>query len=270
MQLVETLAASGVASVADLFDVHQGIRTGDNKAFVLSAAELASLPKKERLNFKPIASNSTIRDGTISPDEFVFFPYDSSGLTITTEEELAKRVPRYFERWLAPGKLRLASRRGIDPNQWWRLTRPRSWQFRKQPKLTSTYFGYRGSFAYDEAGEFAVLQGYAWLWKRKKLQGSPSFDESSLPWGYLAILNSPVFETLLESSCPRVQGGQFNLSTRFVDGVFLPDLADSLRYTGALIEKLARLGRRIHSGDMPELDALDELARQAYGIPATS
>ena len=87
-------------------------------------------------------------------------------------------------------------------------------------------------FAYDEAGEFAVLQGYAWLWKRKKLQGSPSFDESSLPWGYLAILNSPVFETLLESSCPRVQGGQFNLSTRFVDGVFLPDLADSLRYTG--------------------------------------
>ena len=270
MQLVETLAASGVASVADLFDVHQGIRTGDNKAFVLSAAELASLPKKERLNFKPIASNSTIRDGTISPDEFVFFPYDSSGLTITTEEELAKRVPRYFERWLAPGKTRLASRRGIDPNQWWRLTRPRSWQFRKQPKLTSTYFGYRGSFAYDEAGEFAVLQGYAWLWKRKKLQGSPSFDESSLPWGYLAILNSPVFETLLESSCPRVQGGQFNLSTRFVDGVFLPDLADSLRYTGALIEKLARLGRRIHSGDMPELDALDELARQAYGIPATS
>ena len=70
------------------------------KRFVLSAAELASLPKKERLNFKPIASNSTIRDGTISPDEFVFFPYDSSGLTITTEEELAKRVPRYFERWL--------------------------------------------------------------------------------------------------------------------------------------------------------------------------
>jgi hypothetical protein len=115
-----------------------------------------------------------------------------------------------------------------------------------------------------------VLQGYAWLWKRKRLPGTPAFDQSSLPWAYLAILNSPFFEALLEGACPRVQGGQFNLSTRFVSRIFLPDLADTLRYTGALVERLARLGRRIHAGHMPELDAIDEEARQAYGVPATT
>ena len=174
------------------------------KVFEPATTKRLSSPPRSLQAYQRRSSRISSRSPAIRPlgterfrDEFVFFPYDSSGPTISTEEELAKRVPRYFERWLAPRKPRLVGRRGIDANRWWLLTWPRSWQFRKRPKLTSTYFGYRGSFAYDEAGEFVVLQGYAWLWKRKKFQGSPSFDESSLPWAYLAILNSPVFETLL-------------------------------------------------------------------------
>jgi hypothetical protein len=152
MHLVENLAAAGVPRVSDLFHVHQGTLTGNNKVFVLSAAELSGLPRRERASFKPIASNSTICDGTISRDEFVFFPYDSSGRTIDTEEELANRVPQYYKGWLAPAKSDLATRGGIDRDHWWLLTRHRSWQLRRRPKLVSTYFGYRGSFAYDETG----------------------------------------------------------------------------------------------------------------------
>jgi hypothetical protein len=76
-----------------------------------------------------------------------------------------------------------------------------------------------------------------------------------------------VFEALLENACPRVQGGQFNLSTRFVNGVFLPDLADNSRYTGSFVEKLARLGRQMHDGRTPKLEVIDGLAAQAYGMP---
>lgn len=152
----------------------------------------------------------------------------------------------------------------IDRTRWWSLTRPRSWQFRKRAKLTTTYFGCRGNFAYDESGEFVVLQGYAWLWQRKM---RPAFDGSPLPWAYLAVLNSRVFETLLESACPRVQGGQFNLSTRFVNGVFLPDLSDDGRYAGALVERLAEVGEQIHAGSPPQLELIDELAARAYGLP---
>jgi hypothetical protein len=265
MQLVEKLAAAGMTKVGYLFTVHQGIRTGNNKAFVLSSEELATLPKTESANFKPVASNSTIRDGAILPNRlFVFYPYGVSWSTITTEKELEHRVPWYYRKWLAPAKNDLKARSGIDQERWWLLIRPRAWQVRKRPKLTTTYFGYRGNFAYDDTGEFVVLQGYAWFWKRKT---RPAFDRSPLPWAYLAILNSRVFETLLESACPRVQGGQFNLSTRFVNDVFLPDLANDTRYTGSLVEELAKVGREIHNGRMPELAAIDELAAQAYGMP---
>jgi hypothetical protein len=265
MQLVETLTAAGMTRVEDLFIVHQGIRTGNNKAFVLSAKDHESLPSKEKKYFKPVASNSTIRDGIILADKsFVFYPYDASGAAIATVEELKSRVPRYYGNWLSHAEDSLKARGGIDQEHWWLLTRHRSWQVQKRPKLTTTYFGYRGNFAYDDTGEFVVLQGYAWLWKRKT---RPTFDKSPLPWAYLTILNSRVFETLLESTCPRVQGGQFNLSTKFVSSVFLPDLADDARYAGSLVEKLAKLGRQIHNGHMPELDVIDELAAQAYGMP---
>jgi hypothetical protein len=265
MELVEALSAVGMTRVEDLFTVHQGILTGANKAFVLSAEEYQSLPRRERDYFRPAATNSAIRDGRISCDAFVFFPYGPTGRKIDIVEELKKRVPRYYEKWLNPLRDVLAARRGVDADEWWQLTRPRTWQFRKVPKLATTYFGYRGNFGYDDSGNFVVLQGYAWLWKRNT---RPEFDTSPLPWAYLAILNSRAFETLLEGACPRVQGGQFNLSARFVNGVFLPNLADNERYTGSLVENLAKFGRQIHDGYTPKLETIDGLTAQAYGMSA--
>jgi len=272
MKMAEILEAAGMTRVGDLFSVHQGILTGYNKAFVLKVEELTTLPQTEREFFRPAAGNSTIHDGTIAQDRYVFFPYNSSGILVESETDLRILLPSYSAKWLEPHKKELQERAGIDPRQWWLLTRRRSWQMRNRPKLVTTYFGDRGSFGYDKTGAFVVVQGYCWLWKQeaaKKEAPRPSvrFDRSDLPWSYLAILNSGLFETLLESSCPRVQGGQFNLSSRFVNQVFLPNLSDNLCVTGDLVEELASLGRRIHAGDMPEVDQIDEVAVRAYGLP---
>ncbi len=48
MHRVEILSNVGMTTVGDLFDVHQGTLTGQNRAFVLSLRELESLPKRER------------------------------------------------------------------------------------------------------------------------------------------------------------------------------------------------------------------------------
>ena len=93
------------------------------------------------------------------------------------------------------------------------------------------------------------------------------FAESLLPWAYLCVLNSGVFEDFLEGSCPRVQGGQFDLSTRFVNRLYLPDLSNDLQVAGNVVEELAHFGRRIHAGDMPELGQIDEMVARAYGLP---
>jgi hypothetical protein len=272
MNRVEVLSAIGMTKVGDLFSVHQGVLTGYNRAFVLSLQELESLPKRERSFFRPIASNSTIYDGVISPAEFVFYPYDSNSPTITTEEELMGRVPRYRARWLEPNRDALISRQHVHFGQWWLLDRPRSWQMVGTPKLVSTYFGDRGSFAFDDDGSFVVVQGYGWLWKGSpggslvNVQG-PDFLETLLPWAYLCLLNSSVFENLLQGTCPRVQGGQFNLSSRFVNRVYLPDLANESQVTGDLVEELARLGRQIHAGRMPDASQIEEAAARAYMLP---
>ncbi len=268
MRRIEILAERGLTTVGDLFTVHQGTLTGYNKAFVLSVEEIDSLPKKERALFRPIASNSTIHDGRVQPTEFVFYPYDGSGEPLlNSQEDLRKQVPRYATGWLFPHQAKLKERQKIGQNKWWLLTRPRSWQFGQQPKLVSTYFGDRGSFAFDADGAFVVLQGYGWLWKKKKTKSAPHFMHSPLPWAYLALLNSGVFENLLEGACPRVQGGQFNLSTRFVNRIFLPDLSDDMQVTGQVVEELARIGREIHAGKRPAVEKIDKIVAQAYGLP---
>ena len=51
--------------------------------------------------------------GQMNPERFVFYPYDESGLAITTEEQLVEELPEYFDRFLAPDREPLARRPGI-------------------------------------------------------------------------------------------------------------------------------------------------------------
>jgi hypothetical protein len=76
-------------------------------------------------------------------------------------------VPVFYEKFLKPHELSLKRRAGISQNHWWELTRHRTWQVQESPKLLSTYFGDRGSFAWDKGGHFVVVQGYGWLPKMR-------------------------------------------------------------------------------------------------------
>jgi SAM-dependent methyltransferase len=276
-RLIERFESSGVPRVESLFRVLQGALTGDNRAFVISRKNLSVLPKSERRFFRPAAGNSTIRDGRLQPLEYVFFPYDENGLSLSTEEELRDKVPTYFSLWINAKRRQLAERQGIDADKWWALTRHRDWQLSKRPKLVSTYFGDAGSFAYDDSGEYAVVQGHAWEWEKKLVENSSDeesgenestlrdFFETILPFAYLSLLNSSVFERLLALACPRVQGGQFNLSPRFVKPIFIPDLSSDA-VTGEVIQELARIGRGIHAGKVYDKDQQNQVAARAYGI----
>ena len=268
MQLFETLSERKITTVSDLFYVRQGIRTGDNKTFIISADEFKSLPVKERSFFRPIASNSTIKDSKLYSTEFVFYPYSNYLPKLFVEEDLYKYLPNYYEKWLKPNKNKLISRARVKIENWWRLSEHRNWQVEKYPKIVSTYFGYRGSFAYDEKGDSVVVQGFAWLWKKDKEIGHSDmmFHQTILPWAYLAILNSRFFENLLKSLCPPIQGGQLNLSSRFVNKIFIPDLSDDLRITSDIIHKLQSYGKNIYNLEVHELQKLDDLVQRAYGV----
>lgn len=271
-QIADRLLSADLSRVGALFNVRQGIRAG-HKCFSLSIEDYELLPKKEKAYFRPAATNSTIREGRLFKREFVFYPYGNKGRPITTEAELAEHVPIFYASNLLPARRELIKRAGIDPKQWWLLTRERVWQHREITKLVSSYFGGSGRFAFDSSGEFVVHQGHAWLWKKSPRQADPVddanewFTSTELPYAYLAIFNSGWFEKMLGLWCPRVQGGQFDLSNRFVDQIPVPDLA-SERSTAKTVDDLAKLGRWIHSGRQVDLAGLHEAVAAVYGSSA--
>ena len=88
-------------------------------------------------------------------------------------------------------------------------------------------------------------------------------------FAYLAMFNSAVFDRLLALFCPRVQGGQFDLSNRFVDKVPVPDLSNAESTDADTSAALVDMGRRIHAGREVELDHLENLVARTYRIPVT-
>jgi SAM-dependent methyltransferase len=258
---VSRLQSSGMPTVDKLFKIHLGIRPGNKRVFVVPAHFVESLPEAEKKYFKLAAGNATIRSGRLFPRQYVFFPYQDGRTIFDSETELQAAVPSYFRDYLSPQRTALENRTSRRERRWWELSEPRlSWQAEfDKPKIISAYFGDRGSFAYDVDGEYAVVQGFAWLWK-----GS-GFDSTQLPWAYLALLNSQVFETILSNYCPRVRGGQFDLSVRFVRRVIIPDLSDDLVHSSDAIGELVGLGTAMARGRMPRIHSLNRAVNRVYG-----
>ena len=273
LDLLDGLRTGVLSRVGDIFNVRQGIRAG-HACFVISQEEFETLRSREREYFRPAATNETIREGRIFREAWIFYPYDKDGVTIRDETELRAKVPTYFEKSLKPLKGALQRRLRTNPDTWWLLAQERGWQHEWMPKLVSTYFGSRGRFACDKTGEFSVVQGQGWLWRKspgdsavEKEAPNRWFFTTELPFAYLAIFNSSVFERLLALFCPRVQGGQFDLSNRFVDKVPVPDLSNVESCDADACTLLVEIGRRIHAGRPVELAQLENLVSRIYRMP---
>lgn len=243
--------------VKDLFNVKQGIRTGNNQVFLISKIDWMSLPKGERQYFRPAVVNKSIDYGVLNELVYVFFPYGE--LKIKSEKELQKKLEIYFKQYLLPSKSKLLARDNIVTDRWWELSRNWVWQVDRSPKLVSTYFGDAGSFAWDETGDFVVVQGFGWFPKRSKSLSK------KVGLAYLAVLNSAFFSELLSATSNHVGGGQWNLSKKFVDPIAIPDLL-SEQFSPLIVSELSAIGARIHAGARLDDKRTDELLLRLYGI----
>lgn len=270
------LLEAGAVRTSDLFTVRQGIRTGDNKAFVLDKSSYDSLPLREQTYFKPAVLNHSIHDGKLRHLYWVFYPYDETGSRLKTEHDLREAVPTYAEHFLLPRRERLASRRSladVDREDWWTLTRSRAtWAFDPAPRLVSKYFGGPGGFAADLTPEFFVVQGHVWFLNNLGSPDNRDTDDAGLPiedliCAYVALFNSLRFIRVLEIFSPHVAGGQFNLSPRYVDHVPIPDLANLARdeRIGRLVSALVELGRDPRLNDVRWSAMADEITTELYG-----
>lgn len=286
--LLEKIGETTQSMVADIFHVRQGIRTGYRRAFIISDSEYSGLPSKERPYFRPVAENRSIRSGRIIARSYVFYPSTIGIEPIGNEADLQRLLPMYYERFLKPNRKELEARKSLRERSWWDLSEPRAWLIKPEPKLLSAYFGDAGSFAWDEAGEYALVQGFAWLARpssdqpkldleeelaSEELNGESETDVQSttLFLAYLALLNSLFFELLIAEFCPRVAGGQYDLSPRFINRVPVPDLR-ALMFDPSLeiqMKSLAREGEEIHRRGLGSVRSsnLNRLVAEMYRTP---
>ena len=270
------LIDAGAARISDLFDVRQGVLTGNNRVFILNKYDYETLPTSEKKYFKPAVMNQSIQDGQLQFQYWLFYPYDIEGPLFTIENDLLAAVPAYAKQFLIPRREELLSRRsltGAGREDWWGLSRSRvAWAFDSSPRIVSKYFGGPGGFAIDLLPSFLVVQGYVWFLKNEQTADEMEEDEISLPvddllCAYMSIMNSRRFGKVLELFSPHVAGGQFNLSPRYVGHIPIPNLDDLARdeRMGHLISKLVELGRKSLPTEVSRTDLADRITTELYG-----
>jgi len=236
-----------------VFDIRQGIRLGHD-VFIVSENYVQQLSKPERRFFRPAVMNPSISDARLTRAYYAFYPYSAGLPPITTEEELAEHVPRYFKEYLLPAKKALKARKTLERQtelKWWDLLWPRIWQKETNPKMVSKYFGGSRSFAFDDAGDFVVVVGNGWLLKKVDVELAITDEEvytataREVYLAMLAYLSSSVAYDLLEYVSIPVSGGQLDLSNKYVGQLPIPRLSS---FSLTSVTALTQMGAKIMDG----------------------
>ena len=210
--------------VSELFNVHLGARTGNNKVFIVTEDYIMSLPENERPFYRPSVDNLAIDNGHLYRMNYVFYPYSKDIERIDTEERLRELLPVTYSQKLLPAKEQLIGRSSLKGNpRWWELSEHCAWQEVKELKFVSSEFGHAGSFAIDYEGEYVVERGTMWEFRKKGWTPKVKYLEA-----YLAIMNSPYINMVLGIYGEQLAGGDvFKLGKSYIGSLPLPDLSQS-------------------------------------------
>lgn len=250
----QRLRMGGLATAEELFDIKMGARTGVNDVFIIGMDEYSRIPAKERKYFRPSIDSTSLRDGVITTNNYLFYPYPEEELGFENEDDLRRKIPYVYGHFFE-GNMDALTHRELRNGKWWLLARPGAWQYQPEQKIVSTEFGKAGSFAFDKKGEYVVERGMAWIPK--------GAVQSDFYYFYIAILNSRYFNSLLQIYARQLAGGDlYNLEGKYVRNIPLPVM-------GAIDEQLQELlisfGKLICKEGSREVEGLTNIVRKLYG-----
>lgn len=281
--VIAALEAAQTPTVGSLFDIAQGVQTGNLKIFLFTDEQFRQLrlPTGEQRFFRKALMTDSIDNGRVIKVYRLFYPYDRNGALFSKEEEVAAALPTFYKRVLKPNEDALAKRVGITRakrSDWWGLnySRQGSFAFSDQPRIVSKFFGAEGSFALDEHGQLLPSTGHVWTPKHadqyllkgeeEDVAAAALLDVLS---AYVTLLNSHAFMRLVSLRSVTIAGGQFDLSSRFLAPVHLPDLwekARDPRYAGH-VRAMANVGRDTQKKVLLSSNEIDRLVALLYGVP---
>lgn len=241
--------------IQDIFSVRQGIRQGAKDIFKIFDTDFVNLPEQEKKYFRPVVDNDAIENGQLFLNKHIWYPYNESGILLENEESLIENTSSFYNSNLNPNKLILEKRAGI--NQWWSLTRPRNWQYKKFPKLISTEFGKSGSFGFDSKGNFVVERGNAWIPKKEFTINDYYF--------YLAIFNSTFFDNLLSIYSKQLAGGKwYDLGKKYTKNIPIPNVyMDEVKNSDGY-QRLVDIGKELSEGNTYTKSITDNILERYF------
>lgn len=245
-----------LVTIKEVFNVKQGINSGNNKLFKISKLEYSEIPNDEKKYFKPVVDNGSIENFKLIPNKYVWYPYDQNGIMIKSEEEFEKKAPQFYAK-LIPFKKILSDRARKNEDNWWHLSEHRNWLLKSEPRLVSARFGNSNSFAFDQEGNYIVENGNAWLPKKE-------FSENDY-YFYLAIFTSSFFDKLLSIHSKQLSGGKwFDLGRKYSQWIQVPNVNSSevRNSDGYLI--LADIGREVFQGNYYAKSISDKILEQYF------
>ena len=241
--------------VEDIFSVRQGIRQGAKDIFKVSTTEYDNLPELEKKYFRPVTDNDVIKDGQLLLSKYIWYPFNESGIVLETEEDLIEKSSFFFDTNLNPNKNILENRSGI--NQWWSLTRPRNWQFKRFSKLVSTEFGKSGSFGFDSKGDYVVERGNAWIPKK-------GFSNKDY-YFYVALFNSSFFDNLLSIYSKQLAGGKwYDLGKKYTKNIPIPNVHIDEVKNSEGYQRLVEIGKELFEGNMYTKSISDNILEKYF------
>jgi adenine-specific DNA-methyltransferase len=290
--LLDALEATQTPTVGSLFNIAQGVQTGNLKVFLLDdeAFRRLGLSPREKRYFRDALMTDSIEDGRIVKRYHLFFPYGQRGPLFADEAAVAAAVPTYYRTMLKPNEATLKARASIvraHRTDWWGLMEPRTGTFalNNRPRIVSKFFGAEGSFALDSDARYLPSTGHVWSPKRdfpviqqgesQEAEGSSESGEGiheatslEVLRAYVALLNSRVFVRLVSFRSVTIAGGQFDLSSRFLAPVFLPDLWEKAEdpIFGEHVRWLASVTVATERGEPTHPGDVDRRVAQLYGV----
>lgn len=284
--VIDALEAAQTPTVGDLFEISQGVQTGNLKVFLFNDEQFARLrlPHKEQAYFRDAIMTDSIEKGRLVKIYHLFFPHGKDGPIFSNEDELKKAVPHYYRAVLKPHEAALKQRVTIvrsNRQDWWGLNwhRTSSFALDDGPRIISKFFGAEGSFVLDENARYLPSTGHAWVPKVRVAANSildqDEEDDARVAAdlevlrAYVALLNSGVFNRLVSYRSVTIAGGQFDLSSRFLNPVHIPDLWEMARsplYTD-YVRVLADHARAVDEGKPLSSPDVERAVAYLYGVP---
>lgn len=276
-RVLDALEAAQTPTVKDLFDISQGIQTGNRKVFLLKESEFTHLPSTEKRYFRRALMTDSINNGEITRIYYLFFPHNKEGPLFANEASLSQAVPQFYRTVLKPNEEVLRNRASIIRSgraDWWGLMRPRKFSFDTSPRIISKFFGAAGSFVLDVNAEYLPSTAHVWMPKLSSVRPGEIDEvdedvELDVLRAYVMLLNSRIFERLVSYRSVVVAGGQFDLSSRFITGTFLPNLWEKMAdsSSGAYVAQLAGIYSGIRHARHTSQRNIDKLVALLYGAP---